>query len=207
MRRILFLGEGTSDEGIAVHVERIAEGYGLDVALTVPDLALLPLKDRTVRGKLEAVMTLGASFDLVVVHRDSDNVDRRQREQEIREAVELAVPKCPHVAVVPVKMTEAWLVLDESSIRSVAGNPGGRMPLGLPSPREAERVADPKQVLKEALVTASGLAGRKRTIFQRGFSHQRRQLLERLDHNGAVRHLPSWRTFVTDLQNAFSTLS
>src|SRR5690242_453085 len=113
MRRILFLGEGSSDEGIAVHVERIAEGFGLDVALTVPDLGLLPLKDRTVRGKLEAVMTLGASFDLVVVHRDSDNVDRREREREIREAVEVAVPRCPHVAVVPVKMTEAWLVLDE----------------------------------------------------------------------------------------------
>ena len=206
MHRILFLGEGTSDEGIAVHVERIAEGCGLDVALTVPDLGLLPLKDRTVRGKLEAVMTLGATFDLVVVHRDSDNVDRREREQEIREAVEIAVPECPHVAVVPVKMTEAWLVLDEVAIRSVAGNPAGRMSLGLPGPREAERIADPKAVLREALVAASGLTGRKRTIFQRGFSHQRRQLLERLDHNGAVQHLPSWRTFVDDLQNAFAAL-
>lgn len=34
------------------------------------------------------------------------------------------------------------------------------------------------------------------------FSERRRQLLERLDHDGAVRQVPSWQRFVEDLRVA-----
>ncbi len=40
--RLLFLGEGASDSGIAYHVERIATDAGFDVMLSDPDLSRLP---------------------------------------------------------------------------------------------------------------------------------------------------------------------
>lgn len=48
------------------------------------------------------------------------------------------------VPVIPGRMTEAWLRLDEAAIRRVAGNPNGRTKLGLPKLHEVESVADPK---------------------------------------------------------------
>ena len=66
-------------------------------------------------------------------------------------------------------MTEAWLVLDERLIREVAGNPNGRIRLNMPTSREAERIADPKALLKELIADASETAGRRRKLLQAAF--------------------------------------
>jgi hypothetical protein len=42
------------------------------------------------------------------------------------------VEDMPVVCVVPVRMMEAWLLIDEMAIRRVAGNPNGRIPIELP---------------------------------------------------------------------------
>lgn len=71
MLKVLFLGEGTSDEGIAIHIERIATELDLNVQMTTPDMSMVPLEDRTVAGKLTAIRRLGGVYDLVFVHRDA----------------------------------------------------------------------------------------------------------------------------------------
>ncbi|WP_430786807.1 hypothetical protein [Actinoplanes sp. G11-F43] len=98
-------------------------------------------------------------------------------------------------------MTEAWLLLDESAIRSVAGKPGGRTHLGLPGWREAERHADPKQLLAECLLKAAEEKGRRRDRIANRFPQNRRQLLERLDRHGPVTKLESWRRLVSDIDD------
>lgn len=60
--------------------------------------------------------------------------------------------------VIPIRMTEAWLLLDEAEIRRVAGAPNGKIPLNLPNPAKVESVSDPKALLKETLARASGLS-------------------------------------------------
>jgi hypothetical protein len=40
-----------------------------------------------------------------------------------------------HIPVVPVRMTEAWLLADEFAIRSAPGNPNGTQSLDLPDLR------------------------------------------------------------------------
>lgn len=205
MHRVLFLGEGTSDEGIAFHVERIATECGVDVAITVPRLDLVPgLVDRSVAGKLTAISRMGGSYDVVVVHRDADRDGREARMKEIRDAVHEVMPDVRHICAIPVRMTEAWLVLDEAAIREVAGNPNGRIPLDLPRPNGAERIADPKALLKDLLVTASGLAGRRRRDFQTRFPIHRRLLLERLRPDGHVAGLTSWCHFDQDVRAVFN---
>jgi hypothetical protein len=204
MRRLLFLGEGTSDEGIAVHVERIADECGVPVVVTAPDLSRLRRQGWSVAAKLEAVRDMKGEYDLLLVHRDADRTSREDRVAEIRSAVEKVMPNRGWVPVIPIRMTEAWLLLDEQLLREVAGNPNGRVPLQIPAAREAERLADPKGLLKELLVTASELTGRKRQIFQNSFPHHRRLVLERICPNGGVRKLKSWQDFDRDLRQALA---
>ncbi|MEU1292119.1 hypothetical protein ABZ439_06755 [Streptomyces sp. NPDC005840] len=106
-------------------------------------------------------------------------------------------------------MLEAWLLLDEGAIRQVAGNPKGKMNLSLPKAASVERIADPKQQLKDALAQASGLTGRRLADFQKmqRFSKNRQRLLELLDHDGNVKNVPSWRAFVAELEEGLRTAS
>lgn len=100
--------------------------------------------------------------DLLFVHRDAERAPRAARVAEIRAVLE---PTPPAVCVVPVRMQEAWLLFDEAAVREAAGKPTGRISLRLPPLRRAEAVPDPKRVLHQALIAASGLGGRKRRQF------------------------------------------
>jgi hypothetical protein len=57
----------------------------------------------------------------------------------------------PHVPVIPIRMTEAWLLLDEAEIRRVAGSPNGKVSLGLPKAKDVESIPDPKAQLAQTL--------------------------------------------------------
>jgi hypothetical protein len=200
--RIVFLAEGTSDSGIVPHIESIAAENDIEVSVTYPELDRLPTRPgRAIAAKLAAVYRLGGVYDLIVVHRDADSQGVQARVDEIGAAVAAVTEAVPHVPVVPVRMTEAWLLTSESELRHVAGNPNGRNPLDLPGIASLERIADPKALLKEILGKASGASGRRLDKFQQRFSQHRRQLLERLDRAGPVNQLPSWQHFVTGIKS------
>lgn len=123
------------------------------------DLTRIP-KRSTAEQRLEAVLDL-FPCDLLFVHRDAEGQPAVQRREEIADLLRRVA--IPHVPVVPIRMTEAWLLVDEMAIRSAAGNPNGTVPLDLPSLRKLEQVPDPKKVLLGALTTASGLNVRRRS--------------------------------------------
>lgn len=205
---VLFIGEGSSDNGLVPHVERVAVRAGLHVSVTVPDFGLLRLATgHSVQDKLRAARDLDGTYDLVLVHRDADRGPHQARRDEIKQAVDTEWPGIPFVAIVPVRMLEAWLLLDEACLRQVAENPSGRIRLDLPKGPAAERVADPKQRLKESLAAASEYTGRRLTQFQKRFPQHRRRMLELLDPEGPVSCLPSWQSFVNDLNEAFQNLT
>lgn len=139
------------------------------------------------------MLSFDDAFDLVIVHRDAENGDPQARCDEIRAGVMAVREGLAFLPVIPVRMTEAWLLLDETAIRRVAGRPTGREPLELPSPQDAEAVPDPKAVLKRALERAAGVSGRRLRQFQRDFGSQRRRLLEDLDHDGPIQSLAAWQ--------------
>ena len=101
--------------------------------------------------------------DVLFVHRDAEAQSPELRRAEI--AGSLNWLEIPHVPVIPVRMTEAWLLADETAIRCAAGNPNGTEALNLPELRRLEEVPDPKEVLYDALVAASGLNARRRNKF------------------------------------------
>jgi hypothetical protein len=98
---------------------------------------------------------------ILFVHRDADREAISERHSEVARAYAVLSPATPTVAVVPVRMTEAWLLFDESAIRKAAGNPNGSHPLDLPPLRRIEDCPNPKAVLNYALEVASGLSGRR----------------------------------------------
>ncbi len=143
--------------------------------------------------------------DILFVHRDAEQkgaVDTR--EAEIRAAVEsLAQTRhivAPAIAIVPVLMTEAWLLTDEAAIRSAAGNPAGREPLQLPDLRQVETV-NAKKVLFDALGRAKNLGQRRSMRLQP--QALRHRVAEYLDDLAALRKLASFARFESQLRDHF----
>lgn len=101
--------------------------------------------------------------DCLFVHRDAEAEPQANRFREIQVAwQESGVCGSVPVHVVPVRMTEAWLLHDEVAIRHAASNPSGRIRLNLPRLQSVENLPDPKEVLRNFLVQASGLSRRRR---------------------------------------------
>lgn len=201
--RGLFVSEGTSDLPLADLIETLFLDRGVDLFLSRPDFALLGRVERDVQSKIHAGLRLtGGPVDLVVVHRDADSIGADARRREIAGAASTVAAGSTVIPVVPVRMTEAWLLLDEALIRQVAGNPRGRMDLQLPRPHEVENRADPKEILQRCLLRAAEVTGRRRENLRKRFPQHRRQLLERLDRFGPVSKLASWNQLLMDIDEA-----
>ncbi|MEO1341499.1 MAG: hypothetical protein AAFV28_10255, partial [Cyanobacteria bacterium J06635_13] len=104
--------------------------------------------------------------NLLFVHRDAEKELLQVRIAEIECAVKTAgITDCPIVYVIPIRMLEAWLLFDESAIRSAAANPNGKCQLKLPAIKEIENIPDPKSLLFQLLKDASELKGRRLNKF------------------------------------------
>lgn len=163
--RFTLVGDGRFDRALVPILGWVLRECGVTIPIqgSWADLGRLPRPARGLRDRVQAAVGLYRA-DLLFVHRDAESRPSRERNAEISRAVaaaakDAAVP--PHVPVVPVRMTEAWLLFDERLIRQAAGNPHGTNALALPSSVRWESLPDPKQVLQSALKTASDLNGRR----------------------------------------------
>jgi hypothetical protein len=199
-KRGLYLCEGTSDSALGEIFASLFLLRGIQLRVTSLDFELLPhLKDKTVAGRVSnglAIQGQSSTPDLMIVHRDSDNVEPAVRLDEIQKGCATGGYSGAILPVIPVKMTEAWLLLDEQAIRKVAGKPRGKSQLPLPSPGEVERRSDPKQILAQCLIAASETTGRRRQQMHARFSSHRRQLLESLNLHGKVNELSGWKAMI-----------
>ena len=189
----VLLREGTSDEALVSHLGTLLVRAGCSEAAGTCRPYKPPVGSQLALLEEEE----GAPVDVVFVHRDSDSRDPAPRVQEIQVAsANTEWGKSRVVPIVPIQATEAWLLVDESAIRSVVGRPSGKADLGLPKVRNVENEADPKATLKAALLAASEATGRRLKQEHRMFTTRRRTLLERLDIDGPVTSLKSWGALV-----------
>jgi hypothetical protein len=119
-------------------------------------------------GELERLRLSWQYFagDALFVHRDAERETLAVRQAQIDEWITAAfeVPP-PYVRVVPVRMTEAWLLLNEAAIREAAGNPNGGVRLSLPAVGRLESLPDPKEVLLGLLQHATDNSPRRQRSF------------------------------------------
>ena len=206
--RFLLVCGGPSDTSLVAHIEKLLLHYGLS-DLKGDHWA----KSGSLMPKIRDGLRHFGDCDLLFVHRDADSVQETQsagpekRLEEICEAVRDSGFAGKWVGIVPVRMTETWLLVDDSAIRYVAGRPRSNTPLNLPLLRQVELESDPKALLETALVTASGTSGRKRKGFIKGIPILKHQLLEDLPPGGPLEQVPSWVRFRDDLKSALDTVS
>jgi len=112
-----------------------------------------------------------------------------QRVAEITAAVS-GLPN-PLIPVVPVRMQEAWLLVNESALRRAAGNPNGRVSLQMPAIERLEDIPDPKRLLHDLLLTASELTGRRRKKQNPG--RQAMRLGELIENYSPLRRLRAFQ--------------
>jgi hypothetical protein len=135
--------------------------------------------------------------DVLFIHRDSDTKAPQIRHDEIRVAFAKAKVEMPVIAVVPVRMLEAWLCFSEIAVRQAAGNPKGTVKLNLPSLKRVESRPDPKTDLKNALLSASEQTGRRRNKFDTSAAFWR--LVDCIDDFSPLRTLSSFQSFEKSL--------
>lgn len=201
----LFVCEGSSDVGLVHLIEGEFARLGVELRLTTPALERAT-GPRTIQARVRAALgSIGGAPQVIVVHRDADNVDYEARCDEIHSHVQPVAGGAIVVPIIPIRMTEAWLLLSDADIRWVAGNPGGTRPLSLPTLHEAERMADPKARLREALLAAAEVTGRRHLQHRKRFPQHRRQLLERL-RASMLEDLQGWQLFRARAQEAVVAL-
>lgn len=159
------LADGSSDSALIHILQWILRRHGVQAQrFERYDAGRFKNPPRTLREKIDKAVDY-YPCDVLFIHRDAEREDYDQREAEVLRALGQSrwgqSADIPAVLVIPVRMTEAWLLFKEGAIREAAGNPAGRVPLGLPPIRRCEELADPKQKLHLCLRTATEYAGRR----------------------------------------------
>jgi hypothetical protein len=198
--RLTLLSDGSSDRALYAILRWLLTQHSTKpFEQNWADLRRLRKKPKRLAGRVSAALDL-YPCDLLVVHRDAEREPPENRVREIREATRnLTIQVVP---AVPVRMTEAWLLFDESAIRRAAGCPNGSMSLELPTLKATESTPDPKSILHEALREASNLSGRRRKRFMPDIS----RVSDLVDDFSPLRALDGFRTFEGDVCGALTRL-
>jgi hypothetical protein len=170
------------------------------------DLRRVRKPPRTLVERIKEAQSL-YPCNLLFIHRDAEGQPPEWRYREIREAVATVQKQgalVPHVCVVPVRMQEAWLLLDDAAIRRAADNPNGTVPLNVPRPNRIEGIADPKAVLHDLLQIAGGLHGRR----LRKFRAERRahSVSSHMCDISVLRALAAFRRFEEDVRQTMQSI-
>lgn len=139
--------------------------------------------------------------DILFVHRDAESESFGRRLEEIRAAAQEVTSRW--IAVIPVRMTEAWLLSDPQAIRRAADNPNGRTALGL-SRRRWDRITDPKAELLAALRRASGLSEHRLKRFDA--AARRARVAELTASFAHLRGLDAFRALEVEVRSALGEL-
>lgn len=168
--------------------------------------------EKPLEYKIKQAMELHHS-DILFIHRDAEKDPHKIRVQEIRKAIEKIPDKYkgrPTVCVVPVRMQETWLLIDEKAIRKAVYNENGIVDLKLPKLKELENILDPKEKLKELLNAAAGHTNKKKSKksnTKRDTSKKAFKVAENIEDFSPLRELPAFQSLEKDLKEALNKMN
>ena len=198
--------DGSSDQMLIPILHWLFEQNGLEaVEIVRPRLGGWRNPPRTLAERISAAVAL-APCDLLFVHRDAEGVQVSLRDEEIAIEIQKAQPLPPHVPVIPIRMSEAWLLFDEKTLRRVAGKPNGKVPLDFPRIGQLENLLDPKKLLLDLLVKASELNGRRLDRFKAEAHSKILQLAEFIPDFSPIRNLTAFQKMEQNFMNAIGSL-
>jgi hypothetical protein len=206
--RMTLVPDGTTDDALMPILIWLLQQQGIKIPIS-PNFADLrrprkSIKDSKLAAKVQYAIT-AYPCDLLFIHRDAETQPPQQRRDEIKKAVESlsSHENLPvYIGVIPVRMTEAWLLFDERALRIASDNPNGKMALKMPRLSELESLADPKNALNARLKLANGLNQRRSESFDlRGRS---KRIADLIDDFSPLRMLPAFQALEHELERAIS---
>lgn len=150
-------------------------------------------------GQIEAAK-IYYPFHILFYHRDAEttrtgSVEVRKNEilRDLAEAIRDKI-----ICVVPVKMMETWLLIDEEAIKKAAGNRNYSDRIGLPKLQSLENLTQPKEFLHELLKRVGGRKGRNLKRFN---VHEAVHLVaENIEDFSPLRNLEAFALFEQDVK-------
>lgn len=134
---------------------------------------------------------------MTFVHRDAEGVPLAERLEEF-EVLDLS----PMVPVVPVRMSEAWILFDKDAISEAVGQAAHSV--SVPSVPRLEGISDPKAHLDALLLRAAGSpSGRRLKKFSRELVNLRIEVARRIRDFGPLDSLPAFRAFQQTLKERY----
>lgn len=161
------------------------------------DLTQLKRPPKDLSDRIKTALRL-YPCDVLFIHRDSEKETYKDRKDEITTAACTSIltrehGSLPIVTLVPVRMMEAWLLIDKQAIKTAAGNPNGRYNPTMPDVKILERLPDPKATLRHHLRQASGLKGRQLDKFNVGKAVH--LVAENITDFSLLKHLDAYQAF------------
>jgi hypothetical protein len=199
--RYTLISDGSSDRALMPILTSVLREKG-NIKRVQPEWADLGRLPQPPQGLCERILRAVDLYpcDLLFIHRDAEGEDPETRYREIQSAITEVAKRgfqMPAICVVPVRMTEAWLLFDECAIRRAAGNPNGKDPLDMPQLSTIEQIPDPKALLFQMLREASGLSGRRLKKFREG--ECRIRITELITDLSPLRQLSSFQRLEKDI--------
>ena len=200
----------TDDRFLPIVIQRTAEQIlaqrGRQVADVHAPIVVNGGIDRMHRGRAERILEAARrahGYHALIVHADADHpTPDRAMEERIQPGIELVRQSeeavCEQlVPIVPVQMTEGWMLADSRALCEVIGTDLDARSLELPQyAHQVESDADPKLTLNQAIQNALAGRPRRRRRLDMGTLYEplaRQMSLARL------RTVPSYARFVGEL--------
>jgi hypothetical protein len=201
-RRFTLLADGPGDESLMPVLNWLWRQHRPNELCIgqFADLEYSGLKSRALEHRLAPALDL-YPCDLLFIHRDAEKESLDRRMQEIHSAMTMAFATSvspPAVCVVPVRMSEAWMLFNEKAIRKAAANPNGSMLLPLPQPSKIEQLPDPKAKLRDLLQIACGLPPQRLRSFN--VPRAARLVTEFIEDFSPLRELPAFTRMEADFK-------
>ena len=166
-----------------------------------------PQKERNA-GRAQRILAAARqyyhSYVILFIHSDNNGNWKRAFKDRIEPAMLLlnqdtvTQPK-KTIAVIPVRETEAWTLVDGDALRTFFGINLTNQQLGIPSKaREVEKLIDPKQVLESATAKAVG--------YRRGKAAAFLEIISEKIELACLHEVPAFNRFENELKNALASL-
>jgi hypothetical protein len=197
------LSDGTSDRMLIRVIEWALrkELHDTPIQSEWADLRRFPQKPKSLAERIKAASILYPS-DILFIHRDAERESHEARRIEIQEAVDSLGSSITFAAVIPIRMSEAWLLIDERAIRMASNNPNGSMVLDLPKLSSIESIADPKESLHKLLFIASDVRGsRRKKNFKADISRYVQAVAENISDYSLLERLSAFQFFQNELKS------
>jgi len=198
----VLLADGSSDATLLVIIKWLLNDLYPQLLTqgSFADLRIFPNPPKTLKDKINKARVY-YPHDILFVHRDAESIDYKMIDKRIKEIEDSIDTKNLNktISIIPIKMMESWLLIDEDAIRKAAGNRNYKGEINLPHIKDIEKIQQPKQLLFEILREVSGLKRRNLDKFN---EHKAvHDVAEFIENFSLLRTLKAFQTFESQVKS------